>query len=58
MNRAMPFLMASFKSLIEHTTDYIYIKNRNHVILAASQSLPNLTDWAKDRTRPGGHDRL
>ncbi|MGB7266172.1 MAG: PAS domain-containing protein, partial [Terracidiphilus sp.] len=43
-------LMASFKSLIEHTTDYIYIKNRNHVILAASQSLPNLTDWAKDRS--------
>src|SRR6202034_131318 len=31
------FLLASFKTLIEHTSDYIYIKNRNHVILAASR---------------------
>ena len=37
-------LIASFKSLIEQTTDYIYIKNRNHVILAASQTLSNLIE--------------
>ena len=36
--------IASFKSLIEQTTDYIYIKNRNHVILAASQTLSNLIE--------------
>ena len=40
-------LIASFKSLIEHTDDYIYIKNRNHVILAASRSLPDLTEAAQ-----------
>jgi diguanylate cyclase (GGDEF)-like protein/PAS domain S-box-containing protein len=37
-------LIASFKTLIEHTTDYIYIKNRNHVLLAASHTLPNLVE--------------
>ena len=37
-------LVASFKSLIEQTTDYVYIKNRNHVILAASQTLSNLIE--------------
>lgn len=40
-------LIASFRTLIEHTTDYIYIKNRNHVILAASRTLPDLTEAAK-----------
>ena len=48
------FLLASFKSLIEQTTDYIYIKNRNHVILAASETLPNLTESAKDLTELAG----
>ncbi len=43
-------LLNSFKSLIEHTTDYIYIKNRNHVILAASATLPSLAESAKDQT--------
>jgi diguanylate cyclase (GGDEF)-like protein/PAS domain S-box-containing protein len=47
-------LIASFKSLIEQSTDYIYIKNRNHVILAASQTLPNLTESAKDLTELAG----
>ncbi|MGB3628620.1 MAG: PAS domain-containing protein, partial [Terracidiphilus sp.] len=37
-------LVRSFKSLIEHNTDYIYIKNRNHVILAASRALPSLIE--------------
>lgn len=37
-------LIASFKTLIEHTNDYIYIKNRNHVILAVSRTLPNLIE--------------
>src|SRR5579862_2981144 len=47
-------LIASFKSLIEQSTDYIYIKNRNHVILAASQSLPNLTESAMELTELAG----
>ena len=42
--------MTAFKTLIEQTTDYIYIKNRNHVILAASRTLPSLSESAKDRT--------
>ncbi len=42
-------LVNSFKTLIEQSTDYIYIKNRNHVILAASQSLHSLSKSAKDR---------
>ncbi|MGB8846777.1 MAG: EAL domain-containing protein [Terracidiphilus sp.] len=37
-------LIASFKTLIEHTSDYIYIKTRNHVILAVSRTLPNLME--------------
>ncbi len=44
------FLLKSFKSLIEQTNDYIYLKNRNHVILAASRALPVLTEAAKDRS--------
>ena len=51
-------LIASFKTLIEHTNDYIYIKNRNHVILAASRTLPNLTESNGEPDRAGGHDRL
>ena len=42
------FLLKSFKALIEHTEDYIYVKNRNHVILAASRAMPFLTETAKD----------
>ncbi|MGA2571030.1 MAG: PAS domain S-box protein [Terracidiphilus sp.] len=42
-------LLVGFKSLVEHATDYLYLKNRNHVILAASKYLPNLTDATKDR---------
>ena len=41
-------LMTSFKTLIEHTSDFIYIKNRNHVILAASRTVPHLTESAKN----------
>lgn len=40
-------LIASFKSLIEHTEDYVYIKNCNHVILAAGRSLADLTETAR-----------
>ena len=41
------FLVACFKTLIEQTSDYIYVKNRNHVILSASRSVPDLTESAK-----------
>ena len=40
-------LIASFRSLIEHTDDCVYLKNCNHVIMAASRSLPNFTESAK-----------
>lgn len=40
-------LIARFKSLIEHSGDYIFLKNSNHVILAASQSLADFTESAK-----------
>jgi diguanylate cyclase (GGDEF)-like protein/PAS domain S-box-containing protein len=43
-------LIASFKTLIEHTHDYIYVKNCNHVILAASRNLPRLTESANQAT--------
>jgi hypothetical protein len=43
-------LINSFKTLIEQTSDYIYIKSRNHVILAASRTLPSLSDSAKAQT--------
>ncbi len=42
------FLLKSFRALIEHTNDYIYVKNRNHVILSASRGVPFLTETAKD----------
>jgi len=42
------FLLTSFKPLIEHTNDYIYIENRNHVILAVSPAVPFLTEVVKD----------
>jgi diguanylate cyclase (GGDEF)-like protein/PAS domain S-box-containing protein len=41
-------LIASFKTLIELTTDYIFLKNRNHVILAASRSVPEFTEAATE----------
>ena len=43
-------LIASFKTLIEHTNDYIYIKNRNHEILAVSRTLPSLMESNSGRT--------
>ena len=43
-------LIASFKTLIEHTDDYIFLKNCNHVILAASRSLPDFTESANQAT--------
>ena len=39
-------LAANFKSLIEHTRDCVCVKNRNHVILAASRAFASLTDSA------------
>jgi len=39
-------LIASFKTLIEQTDDYIFLKNCNHVILAASRNLPKFTESA------------
>jgi diguanylate cyclase (GGDEF)-like protein/PAS domain S-box-containing protein len=41
-------LAANFKTLIGHAEDFIYIKNRNHVILAASLPLSRLADSMKD----------
>ncbi len=41
-------LAANFKSLIEHTRDYVCVKNRNHVILAASRALTSLTESARE----------
>ena len=43
-------LVRSFKSIIEHTDDFIYVKNRNHVILAASRSLSSLIESNGGRT--------
>jgi len=40
-------LIAGFKTLVENTDDYILLKNSNHVILAASRSLPSFTESAK-----------
>jgi diguanylate cyclase (GGDEF)-like protein/PAS domain S-box-containing protein len=37
-------MLSSFKNLISHTNDYLYIKNRNHVILAASKQLAKFTE--------------
>ena len=47
-------LIASFKSLIEHTGDYIFLKNSNHVILAASRSLANFIESAKQASEVVG----
>ena len=41
-------LAANFKTLIEQSSDYIYVKNRNHVFLAASHTVPSLTESARD----------
>src|SRR5271157_1345516 len=41
-------LLSSFKTLIAHTNDYILIKNRNHVILAASRQLAKFTESIAD----------
>ncbi len=41
-------LLSSFKSLIAHTDDYVLIKNRNHVILAASRQLAKFTEAVTD----------
>jgi diguanylate cyclase (GGDEF)-like protein/PAS domain S-box-containing protein len=43
-------LMESFKTLIEQTDDCIYIKNRNHVFLAASRNMPKNSQSARDRS--------
>ena len=47
-------LIASFKTLIKHTGDYIYLKNRNHVILAASRSLLEVTESAIEASELAG----
>ncbi|HVN92931.1 MAG TPA: PAS domain S-box protein [Terracidiphilus sp.] len=41
------FLLTSFKPLVAHSSDYVYIKNRNHVILAASHAVMLLTEKAR-----------
>ena len=42
------FLLKSFKALVGNTNDHIYVKNRNHVILAASRAVSLLTERMKD----------
>ncbi len=37
-------IMTNFKAMMENTDDYIYFKDRNHVITGASQTLATLTD--------------
>ena len=47
-------LLSSFKSLIAHTNDYIHVKNRNYVILAASRQMAKFTQSAKDSKEMAG----
>jgi diguanylate cyclase (GGDEF)-like protein/PAS domain S-box-containing protein len=47
-------LLSSFKTLIEHTSDFIFLKNRNHVILAASRSVPEYTESATEAAELAG----
>lgn len=41
-------LIANFKTLLENTTDYIYVKNCNHVFLAATNAVAELTTTLGD----------
>ncbi len=43
-----PTLVDSYKALLADTSDYLYIKNRNHVLLAASKAVAELTAIADD----------
>jgi diguanylate cyclase (GGDEF)-like protein/PAS domain S-box-containing protein len=49
------FLVDSYKPLLAHASDYIYIKNRNHVLLAASRSVAELTSKAADPATLSGN---
>ena len=40
-------LAASFQTLIAHTLDLVYVKDRNHVLLAASKPLVDLSESAQ-----------
>ena len=51
------FLVDSYNGLLADTPDHIYIKNRNHVLLAASKAVAELTDKIDDWTAlPGTTD--
>lgn len=45
------FLLASFKTLTEQTSDLIYLKSRNHVFLAVSNTIATLAQYAKDSSK-------
>jgi len=47
-------MQSSFRSLIAHTNDYIYIKNRNHVYLAVSRQMAKFTESTKDSDELAG----
>ncbi len=47
-------LVANFKALLENTSDYIYVKNCNHVILAAGKSVAELTEGDANWTTLAG----
>jgi PAS domain S-box-containing protein len=43
-------MMANFKAMMENTDDYIYFKDRNHVLTGASQTLVSVCDPAEHWT--------
>lgn len=47
-------LAANLKALLEDTTDFIYVKNSNHVMLAASKAVAGLTTGVEDWTALAG----
>jgi len=40
-------MMTNFKAMMENTDDYIYFKDRNHIVTGASQTLVALTNLSK-----------
>ncbi|HEV2135936.1 MAG TPA: sensor domain-containing diguanylate cyclase [Terracidiphilus sp.] len=49
-------LIDSYNALLANASDYIYIKNRNHVLLAASHAVAKLTDRIDDSAALSGTD--
>ncbi len=47
-------MLSSFKTLISQTNDYIYIKNRNHVYLAASRQMAKFASTLENSSEFAG----